>query len=188
MNLPGGDGIETGTLGLHHVETAGRNDKGPRRVHCVSNPCTLNINEVVIGVTSTDILRHISADETNKHLEPGTRLGRISQHMLQQRSYYPLFPPARATNLDLKQRRSWEMPCQPDVLIIPSVLTRFARPVLESTVVVNPGHLSMGSTGGTYAVMEVHPMKRETLESAGGEDVEVLHALPDRTQVEIKHI
>lgn len=189
MTIPGAEGIESGTLGLHHVETTGREGKkGPRRVHCVSNPCTLKINEVVIGVTSTDILRHISADETNKHLETGSRMGRIAQHMLQQRSYYPLFPPARTTNLDWKHRQGWEMPCQPDLLIVPSMLTRFARTVLDSTVVVNPGQLARGTTGGTYAVIEVHPIKRETLENAGGEDVEVLHAVHDRTKIEVKQI
>jgi len=188
LNIPGAEGIEAGTLGLHHVETAGREGKGPRRIHCVSNPCTLKINEIVVGVTSTDVLRHISADETNMNLEPGSRLGRIAQHMLQQQSYYPLFPPAHGTNLDWKHRQRWDMPCQPDLLILPSMLNRFARPVLDSTVVVNPGHLSRGTVGGTYAVIEVHPMKREALENAGGEDVEVLHAVQDRTRIEVKNI
>jgi DNA polymerase alpha subunit B len=188
LNIPGAEAIGIGTLGLSHVETAGRDGKGPRRVHCVSNPCTLKINEIIVGVTATDALFHISADETNANLEPGSRLGRISQHMLQQRSYYPLFPAGATTNLDLKRMDQWKMPCQPDVLIVPSKLTCFARTVLESTLVVNPGHLTRDTTGGTFALMEVHPIKRETLESAGGEDVELQHGVHERTRVEIKRI
>ena len=175
-------------MGIHHIETAGRENEDHPRVHCVSNPCTLKINELVVGVTATDVLFHICADETNNCLEPGSRLGRISQHMMQQQSYYPLFPPGPMTNLDLKRRDQWKMPRQPDILVVPSKLTAFARSILGSTVVVNPGHVSRDTTGGTYAVMDVHPIERETLENAGGEDVEVQHQASDRTRVEIRRI
>lgn len=191
VNIPGAEGIEVGSLGLVHVETAGSqegNKKG-RRVHCVSNPCTLKINEVVIGVSSTDALFHISTDEANANLEPGSRLARISQHMLQQRSYYPLFPAAPGTNLDLKRMQQWAMPALPDLLIVPSRLTSFARTVLDkSTVVVNPGRLVRDTTGGTYARLQVFPIERESLENAGSDDVEVPHAIAERSRVEILRI
>lgn len=32
-------------------------------IHLVPDPCTLNINGIVVGVTSTDILMHISQEE-----------------------------------------------------------------------------------------------------------------------------
>jgi DNA polymerase alpha subunit B len=193
IKLPKAEGIEFGTLGLHHIENAGGgSSKDAPRVHLVSNPCTLKINELVIGLTATDSLFHISADETNGNLEPGSRLGRIAQHLIQQQSYYPLFPapasPSMSVNLDLKHMEQWNMPCQPDLLVVPSKLTCFARTVLDKTVVVNPGQLTKGTTGGTYALMEIHPFKRETLENAGGNDVQMEHALPDRIRVEIKRI
>jgi DNA polymerase alpha subunit B len=188
LALPGAEGIESGTLGLQYVENAGREGKGPKRIHCVSNPCTLKINEVIVGITSTDILFHLSADETSANLEMGSRLARLSQHMLQQRSYYPLFPAAPNTNLNLKQMKYWSMPCQPDLLIIPSRLTSFARTVLGSTLVVNPGRLSQNTVGGSFALVDVHPMNRETLEIAGGEDVEVQHGVNERSRVEIRKI
>lgn len=186
LDLPNADGIETGTLGMQYVECAGRAGGGATRVHLVSNPCTLRINEVIVGVTSTDVLFHMNADETNGNLEPGSRLGRIAQHLLQQRSYYPLFPPAPGINLDLKHMDQWRMPCQPDLLILPSKLSCFARTCLDSTVVVNPGHLSKGSTGGTYAMMEIHPINRNTMEMAG--DVDMAHSLHDRIHVDIIRI
>ena len=188
INLPGAEGIEFGTLGLHHIENAGRKGGGPRRVYCVSNPCTLRINEVVVGITSNDTIFQMSADETNANLVPGSRLARIAQHLLEQQSYYPLFPPPLGTNLDLRQMKYCKMPCRPDVLILPSKLTCFARTVCDTTMVVNPGHLVKGSTGGTYAVIHLHPMQRETVENAGSDEVELVHAIQDRMSIEIKRI
>ena len=184
-NVPGGDGIDLGTLGLHGLESE---DAGVRRVHCVSNPCTLKVNELTIGVTSTDVLFHMSADETNANLDRGSRLARISQHLVQQGNYYPLFPPAPGVNLDLKYRNLWKMPCQPDLLVIPSKLACFAKPVLDNTLIINPGRLTRDTTGGTYASIMVHPIKRETLEDAGGDDVELHHSVQERTEVQIKKI
>jgi hypothetical protein len=187
-DIPGADGICLDTLGLDYIESAGRTDTTVRRVHCVSNPCTLKVNEVVVGITSTDVLFHMSADEANANLEPGSRLVRISQHMIQQQCYYPLFPAALGVNTDLKRMYQWSMPCKPDVFIVPSKLSTFAKTVLDSTVVVNPGHLTRDTTGGTYAIIDVHPIKRETLENAGGDNVELQHAIQERTRVEIKKI
>ena len=188
LTIPGAEGIEIGTLGLDNIETVGRGS-GPRRVHLVSNPCTLKINEVIVGVTATDSLFHLSTDEVNANLEPGSRLCRIAQHMLQQRSYYPLFPAAVGTNLDLKHMDQWKMPCAPDLLILPSKLAPFARTVLNnSTVVVNPGHLARERMGGTYAALDIHPIGRDLLENAGGDDVAMKHNLQDRTRVEVLRI
>jgi DNA polymerase alpha subunit B len=187
-DIQGSEGIEIGSLGLHHIENVNRTDQKMHRVHCVSNPCTLQINELVIGVSCTDTLFDISTDETNANLEPGSRLGRISQHMIHQQNYYPLFPPSMGVNLDWKKRSQWKMPCQPDVLIVPSKLACFAKTILSHTVVVNPGHLTRETTGGTYALMEVHPMLRDIVEDSGSSEVQLQHGAPSRTKVEIKRI
>jgi len=188
LKLPGAEGIEFGSLGIQHIGEGGTSG----RVHCVSNPCTIKINEVVIGITSTDVLLHMSMDETNAKLPPGSRIERLCQHFLQQRSYYPIFPPpslpGMETNLDLSKMSMWNMPCQPDILILPSKLTTFTKNILNKTVVTNPGHLVRGVMGGTYGIMEVHPMKRDKLESMLGGDIEMDHALQDRITVQIRRI
>lgn len=187
-SLPGGEDFELGTLGLSYVETINREDTNSsqryRRVHCVPNPCTLRINELVVGITSTDVLFQTSTNETNGNLPPGTRLARIAQHLLQQRSYYPLFP-AVGVNLDWQQ--SWDMPCRPDLLILPSKLSPFGKVVLESTLVVNPGPLTRDTTGGTYATVQVNPMPREILEATDPQ-VELPHNVAQRTRIEVKRI
>lgn len=181
---------EFGDLGLHFVENAGRESEKKRcsRVHCVSNPCTLKINELTVGVTSSDVLFHISSDECNANLPPGTRMTRIAQHLIQQRSYYPLFPAAKGASLDLAKSNQWEMPCQPDILIVPSKLASFAKLVLDRTIVVNPGELTKNTIGGTYATIDVHPMKRETLDAAAEADMEMFSGIQDRVRVDIKRI
>ncbi|KAI2497576.1 DNA-directed DNA polymerase [Fragilaria crotonensis] len=147
---------------------------------------------MVVGITSNDALFQMSADEANANLAPGSRLTRMVEHFLEQRSYYPLFPPALGTNLGFRQLKCCQMPCRPDVLILPSKLAWFARAVCDSTVVVNPGHLAKGPSGGTYAVMNIHPLDREVLEAAGGggggDDVEMEHMPQDRVTIEVKRI
>lgn len=196
--------MEVGTLGLYRLDqvgttatttssssstkTNGETKNNRRRVHCLPNPCTFQINEVVFGVTATDVLFHISMEETNANLLPGSRLRRIAQNLIQQQSYYPLFPPNRSMNLDWKQSQGWKMPCRPDVLIIPSRLSPFCSPVLESTMVLNPGHLTKGTTGGTYATMEIRPMmSRNDLDDIADE-VELPHNVQDRIKVEVKRV
>jgi DNA polymerase alpha subunit B len=163
--------------------------KKTSKVHCLSNPCTFQINEVVFGATSTDVLFHTSAEEIHHNLPPNTRLRRIAQHVLQQRSYYPIFPPPAhsPTNLDLKHMDKWKLPCRPDVLLLPSKLKAMACGVLDTTVVINPGPLTRATSGGTYAVLEIHPMKRETLDAAG-DDVSIPHNVNERIQVTVKRI
>ena len=186
--LPGildiGGSTETGTLGINRMNHC----RQIPRVHCMSNPCTFRVNEITIGVTSTDVLFHMSAEEINANLEPGSRLRRIAQHMLMQQSFYPLFPPSFPINLDIARLKNWLLPCSPDIMIVPSKLTCIASPILDSTVFINPGHLARGLTGGTYGIMEIHPFDNYVLEQSGDEEVLLQHGVPDRIHVEIKRV
>ncbi|XP_072251709.1 DNA polymerase alpha subunit B [Leuresthes tenuis] len=121
-----------------------------QRVTLVPDPCTLLIDGVTFGLTSTDILFHMGAEE----ISCGTgsdRFSRILKHMLTQRSYYPLYPPAEEVNMDYEKFQSFgQMPLTPDVLIIPSELRYFVKDVV-GCVCVNPGRLTKGQVGGTYS-------------------------------------
>ena len=79
------------------------------------------------------------------------------------------------------------MPCRPDVSIVPSRLTPFCAPILGSTMVVNPGHLAKGTTGGTYAVMEIRAMAKEKLDKYA-DTAMLAHDVQDQMQTEIKRI
>ncbi|KAM3612586.1 uncharacterized protein V6R79_010628 [Siganus canaliculatus] len=120
-----------------------------QRVTLVPDPCTLLIDGVTFGLTSTDILFHMGAEE----ISCGTgsdRFSRILKHMLTQRSYYPLYPPVDEVNMDYEKFQSFgQMPLSPDVLLIPSELRYFVKDVI-GCVCVNPGRLTKGQVGGTY--------------------------------------
>lgn len=174
INLAGApDDVKFGEMGLRDM----------KRVHCLSNPATFSVNEVVIGITSTDVLFHLSAQETNANLPPGSRLTRLAQHLLQQKSYYPLFP----APIPLDFRQDWSMPDhRPDVLILPSRLKALASPLLkDSTLVINPGRLVKGLSGGSFAKMTIAPMPR--MEDTA-RDVRLLHQVVERCRVQVQKI
>ncbi|XP_053735684.1 DNA polymerase alpha subunit B [Synchiropus splendidus] len=120
-----------------------------QRVTLVPDPCTLVIDGVTFGLTSTDILFHMVAEE----ISCGTgsdRFSRILKHMLIQKSYYPLYPPAEEVNMDYERFQSFgQMAVTPDVLLVPSEMRYFIKDVV-GCVCVNPGRLTKGQVGGTY--------------------------------------
>ncbi|XP_077589682.1 DNA polymerase alpha subunit B [Stigmatopora nigra] len=122
--------------------------KNPR-VILVPDPCTLLIDGVTFGITSTDILLHLGAEE----ISCGTRTDRFSRilkHILTQKSYYPLYPPVEDVNMDYENFQCFgQMPITPDVLLVPSELRYFVKDVI-GCVCVNPGRLTKGHVGGTY--------------------------------------
>ncbi|XP_037833291.1 DNA polymerase alpha subunit B isoform X2 [Kryptolebias marmoratus] len=121
-----------------------------QRVTLAPDPCSLLIGGVTFGLTSTDILFHMSAEE----ISCGTgsdRFSRILKHILTQRSYYPLYPPVEELNMDYEKFQSFGLlPLTPDVLVVPSELRYFVKDVV-GCVCVNPGRLTKGQVGGTYA-------------------------------------
>uniref|UniRef100_A0A669QGY5 DNA polymerase alpha subunit B n=1 Tax=Phasianus colchicus TaxID=9054 RepID=A0A669QGY5_PHACC len=120
------------------------------RVHFMPDPCTLDINGVVLGLTSTDLLFHMGTEEISSSSGTSDRFTRILQHILTQRSYYPLYPPAEEMNVDYESFSSFaSLPVTPHVLVTPSELRYFVKEVL-GCVCINPGRLTKGRAAGTY--------------------------------------
>ncbi len=185
------DGMEVNTFGFRHVELPGRKGGGRvQRIHCLSNPCTFQINEVVFGMTTTDILHHISSNEIHD-ISIESRLLRLSQHLLNQQSYYPLFPSPMTNdcraNLDLGKLNNWSMPCTPDILILPSKLAPFARVTSSRCLVINPGLISKGTTGGTFASIQIYPLKNDFIDQLH-DNVTIEHGVEERVNVSILKI
>ncbi|KAK3864007.1 hypothetical protein Pcinc_030268 [Petrolisthes cinctipes] len=131
-------------------------------VTCVSDPALLDIQGVVMALTSTDILFHLGKEEISFPPQGSDRLGRLTQHILRQQSLYPLYPPAEGMCIDLEQAEMHaRLPSTPHILVIPSDLRYFAREV-EKCVVVNPERLAKGLVGGTYTRLELHPPSPDT--------------------------
>lgn len=138
------------------------------------------IGDLVIGATSTDVISNLIKDHVTKAAPalPGggprmETIPRLAQHVLEQRSYFPMFPapPAvagvtppsdptgytcadAAVPLELSKLYELGLPCAPDILLLPSKLKTFARP-LGSTLAINPGNLCRMNAGGTFAKIAV---------------------------------
>ncbi|XP_031443324.1 DNA polymerase alpha subunit B-like [Clupea harengus] len=124
------------------------------RVSLVSDPCTLVIEGVTFGLTSTDILFHMGAEEINS-AAGSDRFSRIMKHMLTQRSYYPLYPPTEEINMDYEKFQLYgHMPVTPDILVVPSELRYFIKDVI-GCLCINPGRLTKGQVGGTFGRLVV---------------------------------
>ena len=165
-----------------------------KRVHLLPNPCMFRVNEVLFAATSNDVLFALSSDEVSCTAGAGPGFHRISHlagHVLKQRSFAPQFPPPANSlaQLDMRQARHWQMQrVAPDVLILPSKLAYLAKDV-GGTVVVNPGQMAKGTSGGTFAEMAIHPLKESDLRDAkiAGKE-EIPHAVAARTCVNVLRI
>ncbi|KAI0874174.1 DNA polymerase alpha/epsilon subunit B [Hypoxylon argillaceum] len=174
----------------------------PKTAKIIGNPMTLFINEMVLGVSSQDILWELHHEEL-VGLKPETPniMSRISRYLIEQRHYFPIFPPVDRSKLpkagtpegiptgavlDTSYLKLGEMiNARPDVIILPSALPPFAR-VVESVVVINPGYLSKRRGAGTYARMTLYPPK--LTEEEANSDAMVSHKVFARARVEITRV
>ncbi|KAL0943684.1 DNA polymerase subunit alpha B [Colletotrichum truncatum] len=170
----------------------------PKTARIVTNPMTLSMNEMVMGISSQDILWQLKHEELVARPSDTNPLSRLSRHLLEQRHFFPLFPPTDRQKLpktgteegippgamlDLSYLRLGEMVnVRPDVLIVPSFLPPFAK-VVESVLVINPGYLSKRRGAGTYARLTLFPLKVD-----GQSEAMLSHGIFDRARVEVKKI
>ncbi|THH31178.1 hypothetical protein EUX98_g3002 [Antrodiella citrinella] len=141
------------------------------RIRCVPNPSRFKLNDVTFAVSSVDVLFHLRKEEFFKRALPVTTdvdmtldaphaadpMANLCRHLLEQRSYYPIFPApqemAHEVNLDITHSELLNICARsasdaPEVLISPSRLKQFSKHV-DGTTFVNPSFL----TKGTYAML-----------------------------------
>lgn len=131
------------------------------RIVCVPDPAMISIDGVIFGVTSTDILFHLGKEEICYPPRSGDRIRRLATHLLQQRSFYPLYPQSEEMNIDFEQLELLgQIEVQPHVLITPSDLMHFFKDV-EGGLVINPQRLAKGAGGGVFARLAVQGGTKE---------------------------
>ena len=131
-----------------------------------------------------------------------TRLQRLASHMIAQQSYYPLFPAPEGVQVDYSHHNRFAFTHTPDILISPSMTQTFAAdvstnmiqrenvttPLGISSIIVNPGYLTKGRVGGTYALISIHPIRDDDSSSdsknAQGFNIKDLK-IASRTRVDI---
>lgn len=74
----------------------------PKQVAMVTNPVTIALNEVVVGISAQDVLFELRREEcTGGVMEgaAGNMLARLARSVVEQRHFFPLFPPTSRENL-----------------------------------------------------------------------------------------
>jgi len=139
------------------------------RIHLLPNPALFSLNNIKFAISSVDVLFHLRKEEFFMRGEevdsilslPGDAgidsMANTCRHLLQQRSFYPVFPVpfdvSHDVNLSVTHWDGLKLSDgndAPDVLIVPSRLKQFSKTV-QSTTVVNPCLLAKG----TYAVVNI---------------------------------
>lgn len=116
----------------------------PKTAKVIGNPMTLSINEVVLGISSQDVLFELRHEELigGRPTDPAL-LSRLGRYLVEQSHFFPLFPPAdrqklpkvgtadgipTGAALDVSYLKLGEMfNIRPDVLVVPSSLPPFAK-------------------------------------------------------------
>jgi DNA polymerase alpha subunit B len=116
----------------------------PKTAKIIGNPMTLSINEMVMGISSQDILWDLRHEELvgGKPVTPNL-MSRVSRYLIEQRHYFPVFPPVdrsklpkagtaegipTGAGLDPSYLKLGDMVnVRPDVVVVPSALPPFAK-------------------------------------------------------------
>lgn len=142
-------------------------DDTKHQISCLSNPSIFSANEIMVGCCTVDILKHLSSEEISRISVDASsdRIGRLSLHLLNQHSFYPLYPPSASVPLDLSLAQdALDIPLTPDVLLLPSDLAPFIKVLsYESSgeepikcMCLNPGRAAKGIGGGTFVDLNYH--------------------------------
>lgn len=174
-----------------------------KRVKCLPNPCLFSINEVVLGATTADVLRDLRGQEmvidVSTDIQVAERGGerdrdgisRTVRSLFHQRHFYPLLPTPSDLPLDVTHSKLASFTSvTPDILLLPSVLTPFAR-VVDSSVVINPGSCAKGTSlgRGSFATIQVQPIdKQQLLDQQDDKEVKISHQVYNRARVDVFRI
>ncbi|OWA52581.1 DNA polymerase alpha subunit B [Hypsibius exemplaris] len=129
------------------------------RIIFVPEPALLNVNGLVVGLTSTDIISHLCQKEVAKGMQGDERLPRMAGHLLQQQSFYPLYPTEVAADIAALNVYA-KIRVRPHILITPSDMKGFVK-ILHGTVCINPERMAKGFSGGSFARIFIPPGKED---------------------------
>ncbi|XP_050879262.1 uncharacterized protein LOC127083078 [Lathyrus oleraceus] len=136
------------------------------QIASLPNPGIFEANEVKVGCCTLDVLKQISGEEISRtaaDAKPIDRLSRLTNHILNQQSFYPLYPPAESVPLDFSLApEALQLSSVPDVLILPSDIKYFIKVLNNESeetksgkcIAVNPGRLAKGEGGGTFVELD----------------------------------
>ncbi|CEP18634.1 hypothetical protein [Parasitella parasitica] len=126
------------------------------RLHQLSNPSQISINGHNISASNIDTLFKLGTEEISRSTEHTDRFSKLIRHILQQHTYYPMFPHAIGDSIDASQLVNIQVSWLPDILILPSQFKHFVKSV-DHVVCINPGHLCKSLAAGSYSRVVLYP-------------------------------
>ena len=186
----------------------------PKNFKCFTNPSTFQLNETNIGTSNVDIFKDMKEITKGGVTMSYNRFDRVSEHILQQRRYYPQFPGSISKmvvddgdNKDSKVTKpkiykhisgadlevaymgltEFVSNISPDIIIIPSDLAPFAR-VVKNVVMINPGKfVKPNGSNGTYVQLSITSpdINDDSLTEIPGDEKLYLHNIWKRSRVDI---
>jgi len=193
------------------------------RVKCFPNPVQFQINDVIFAVSNNDIISHMYNEEfyrpsrssglgspfkgsDGSNHRPMDRISRLTRHLFQQHSLYPLFPPAlHKANINYEHSKGFYLTMKPDVLILNSAVRLFAK-TIDDVVCVNPGQV-VHKIVGTFSKFYIYPMdlskhmkeikreeglakvkKEEDNKHMDVDQINIVHEVSKRCRVEIQRV
>ncbi|KAK0281518.1 DNA-directed DNA polymerase alpha subunit pol12 [Friedmanniomyces endolithicus] len=187
----------------------------PKQVQVVTNPILLSVNEMIFGISTQDVLSELRRENVHQSSKgqalSDDTLARLTSNVIEQRHFFPVFPPQSREELSKPAAKSSEMTgagaeqrlavgasldiaylklaewinVRPDVLILPSVLNPFVK-VVEGMTCINPGTLCKKRGPGHFAAMNVLPRALSDEERDAGEAV--AHNVFERARVDVVRI
>lgn len=184
----------------------------PKNFKCFTNPATFQLNEVFFACSCVDTFKDMKEMTKGGNISMRDRFDRVSEHILQQRRFYPVFPGGIKKRLLPKPETSNKKVYEhisgvdldvpylgltefvgnfaPDVIIIPSELHHFAR-VGQNVLMINPGRfVKPWGDRGTYAEISISSPDLELgkLTKIEGPEPVYLHNVWKRARVDIATI
>jgi hypothetical protein len=125
------------------------------------NPCTLRVNNCVIGVCAEDVMFDLSKNLCTKNIKD--RL--TPAYLFEQQSFYPKYPSEDNVPFDFTFSAGLNMndDHRPDILFSPSRLGRFVKTYDEHSLGINPERLVKSEAAGTFAFLTIQPLNMEKL-------------------------
>lgn len=120
----------------------------------VGDPVGAWTNGWHIAGTSNDIILQIMRQEFVKNIQ-GDKFARIADYLVRSGRFMPLTPPPESVSLDYTQFDRLKLPWTPNLIITPSDMVPFAKEISD-TLVVNPGRVTKGKGGGSYAIVQLN--------------------------------
>ena len=113
------------------------------------------MNELKVGLVNTDIIKDLCSSMYPKNMEP-PKIDLSLKALLEQRSFYPLFPGNADVPIEYDQIEKLYITEQPDLLITSSDLIQFVK-TIEGVVCINPGAIFKNDQAGTYCTLTIEP-------------------------------